>query len=292
VSAATGIRWRRASRGLAIAGFGVFLLLTTQGVLSWSFWARAATFWPVLLVAVGARMVLERFLGPPAALVSPVVVLGTLALVATSDHAPPLPQGEWREVEAERPAAAESWELDVQLAMSQVRVRGAELPEDRLVAGRRKGDGSWSVRVSERDGSARVRVRGGVRHRGPFAWRGGVREVWELDLARELPLRADIEGAFLEGELDLAELALTRLEIEGAFNDLELILGEPAEDVRLELNGAFNDYQLVVPETIPVRIDADGPFNLVDDRASPHSGGPGYRVRLEGAFNSVSLSSD
>jgi len=291
MSDATGIRWRRASRGLAVVGFGVFLLLTTQGVLSWSFWVQAATFWPVLLIAVGARMVLERFLGPPAALISPVIVLGTLTLVATTDHSPRLPEGEWQSVEAERPSDAESWVLDAQLALSRVQVRTAELAEDRLVTGRRKGERSWSVRVSERDGSARVRLRGDA-HRGPFGWGQGVREIWELDLARDLPLRGNVEGAFLEGELDLSGVAVTRLDVDGAFNDLELRLGAPSDDVRVELEGAFNDYELVVPSAVPVRVDANGPLNVVDRRDAARSGAPGYRVRIDGAFNSLSLRAD
>ena len=55
-----GIAWWRVAQGLQLAGFGVFLLLTTQGLLRWSFWAEAASFWPVLLVGAGLRLVFER----------------------------------------------------------------------------------------------------------------------------------------------------------------------------------------------------------------------------------------
>ena len=54
------IAWRRVSRGLLFIGFGAFGLMGTQGLLHRGFWLDALAFWPVILIALGARLVFAR----------------------------------------------------------------------------------------------------------------------------------------------------------------------------------------------------------------------------------------
>ena len=70
-----GNRWVRLSRGFYLLGIGTFLLLTTQSLLPAMFWADAAAYWPVLLVAIGIRLVFERSPFPWLVLLGPVVLL-------------------------------------------------------------------------------------------------------------------------------------------------------------------------------------------------------------------------
>ena len=76
------IAWRRVARGLNVIGVGVFLLLSTQGLLHPGFWLDAVAFWPVLLIALGLRLMFERSRAPWAVLLSPLLVVGTLSYVA------------------------------------------------------------------------------------------------------------------------------------------------------------------------------------------------------------------
>jgi hypothetical protein len=289
----SGVRWRQASRGLEIAGFGVFLLLTTQGVLPWTFWLDALTFWPVLLVALGLRLVLERVVGAWAALASPLLVIGALAFVAMRDTpSAPLPEGDWRRVEIARPEDAEAWILDVDMAMGQLDVVDAKLPPERLVDGRSLGRAADRVRVDEHRGVPRVKVRGRSGPQQVFVWRRHPAQAWELRIARDLPLRADLDVAFVEGSLDLSHTFVSRVEIDGAFNDLVIVLAAPMEEARIDIEGAFSVYQFVVPDSVPVRLDVDGAFNGIDDRGADSAADtPGYRIHLEGAFNSLSVRS-
>ena len=43
-----GANWPKAAEGIQLAGFAVFLLLNTTGVLPWSFWLDAIALWPLL----------------------------------------------------------------------------------------------------------------------------------------------------------------------------------------------------------------------------------------------------
>ena len=83
-TAAPGIAWRRAARGLTLIGIGVFLLLNTTGLLPWSFWGDLLDYWPVLLVAIGIRMVFDRSAAPWLALLGPVLSLATMTWVAVT----------------------------------------------------------------------------------------------------------------------------------------------------------------------------------------------------------------
>jgi hypothetical protein len=283
------IAWRRVSLGLYLMGFGVLLLLSVQGYLRWSFWREAVSFWPVLLVGVGIRVVFERTRAPWLVLLSPLVVLGTLAAIAAYGPADPTEPTRWEPLRVERPERAEEWALLGRWHHAQVGLRAAEL-DGQLMRGRCSEDSRVTVGVYEANGH--VRVRAGTRHHGPQWLLPGRRSACELDLEASLPLDIQLELVLAEGHLDLTAARLSRAELEGAWNDLTLRLGRPSEDVSLDLSGAFNDLELVVPDAVPVSVSSDGPFNRVEGRHLAASRqGPGYRVYVDGAFNRLSVTS-
>ena len=280
-----GIAWWRVAQGLQLAGFGVFLLLTTQGLLPWFFWAEAASFWPVLLVGAGLRLVFERSRAPWAVLLSPVIVLGTLAWVARESGAPPA--GDWVSRSIARPEGVERWTLAMRLAGARVDLETATLAEDLLAEGRsksRKGRGRLEVRRPGPESVVRLDSgRGDSVSFGPPR-----RQLWELRLNQSLPIGLDVEGALLGGRLDLTGGRVTAAEVEGAFNDFELRLPRPTSDVSLRVKGVFNGLRLVVPAATPVRVRTEGPFNHVErDKAQTPADGPGYDLRVEGLMNHV-----
>jgi hypothetical protein len=281
-----GIAWGRAAEGLQLAGIGVFLLLTTQGVLHWSFWAEAASFWPVLLVGFGLRLIFERSRTPWAVLLSPLVVLGSLAWIARGQGTEP-PGQEWVSRSLPRPEGAQRCTFVAHLAGARIDLTSAALAEGLLAEGRsasRDGRGRLDLR---RSGSLPVvRLDEGRQELLPFGPRR--HPVWDLRLDETLPVGLDLGGAFLSGRLDLTRGRLTEAEVEGVGNDFEARLPRPETDVTIRLKGVFNDLRLVVPASTPVRVRADGPFNSVDrgGTAAP-DGRPGYDVRVEGVMNRV-----
>jgi hypothetical protein len=284
------VAWRRAARGLNLIGFGVFLLLTTQGVLSWSFWVDALRLWPVLLVALGLRLVVEKT-APWAVLLSPLLVQGTLGWVALhperlSASAVVLADADWQDFELARPEEAEEWTLDAQLAFARLDL-GAGAGSGQLVQGRSAGSRERSVWLARGGEHPRVRLRG-ARGRSGIVWRERG-EAWEIRVAEDLPLRVDLSLAFCQGPIDLGSLALTRVDLDGAFNELRVRLPAPERETRVDFEGAFNRLEIAVPPGVPVRVDVDGFLNGVEREAGNGGEGPGYRIDLEGAFNSVQV---
>jgi len=292
----SGVRWVRVSKGLYLVGIGTFLLLTTQGLLPPGFWTEAAAYWPVLLVALGIRLVFERSPMPALVLLGPILVLGTLMYVAKRGPARAEGEGEWVPIRAERSATLAGWTFEGRLALASLDVTSRRLPRGLLAVGRAIDAGRHSVRVAEDAASGRVRVTNSLSDRTFLIVPGVRRARGELGVTTALPVALDLDLALTTARLDLPMSPVTRLSFDGAFNELTLRLGEPADDVRLDLEGAFNQVVLEVPATTQVRVRREGFMNIVDQRrevqgARGADGGPGYRLRLEGAFNRVVIRS-
>ena len=268
---------------------GVFLLLCTLGRLSWSIWAEALVYWPILLVGLGIRLVFQNSRMPWAMLLSPLLILGTLTYVANEGSL--REPTEWVSLEAERPAGAEQWVFDGEMALGRFDLETAELPANLLMKGKATPRYDSRVRMRGRSRRARVSMQQGRR---TLSFMAIPRrdQRWDLTLARGLPLDLDLELAFTRGEADLSEAPVSRIDMEGAFNRLVFYLGEPESDVRLDFEGAFNQIDLVVPSTVPVRVSTDGFLNRVNGRrGAGRLKGPGYRLTLEGAFSGITIRS-
>jgi len=293
-----GIRWGRVARGFYLLGFGTFLLLTTQDILPWSFWRDVLVYWPVFLVAFGIRLVFERSPAPTLVLLGPILVLGTMMYVAMRGSGRVDAGEEWVPLRAERPADVSAWTFEGRLAMASLDVTSRRLPRGVLLEGRGTERGIHAVRVAGDAIAGRVRVTNSWSDRAFFTLPGGARARCELGVTTALPVTFDLDLAFTATRLDVAASPVSGVAMDGAFNDLSLRLGEPSSDVRLSFDGSFNRLVIEAPPTIPVRVTSEGFLNSVDTRSEDGrarnrgtegkpDGGPGYRLRLHGAFNRV-----
>jgi hypothetical protein len=284
--------WARAAEGLQLAGFAVFLLLNTTGVLPWSFWIDAISLWPVLIMSAGVKVAFAKSRAPWLLLLGPVLVLGSLAWLA-SGRRPEAPPGPWETAVLPRSADATKLEIEAGLAGARLRLaRATDLPDDRLVDGRsRRRSDRTRLDARTEDGVARVRLDGGRRHGIVFLPRA--REDWDLRLPAALPLRVRIRGAGVGGDLDLTGGTLEGLHAEGVFIGVDARLPAPREETDLRMKGVFNSLSLSVPEGTPVSVKGAGlPFNAVDRGVRGAEGRPGYRVQVEGIFSAVEVRTD
>lgn len=267
-------------------GCGLFLLLNTTGFLPWSFWLRLLPLWPVCLIAVGLRLVFERSPMPVGILLSPVLVLGTMSFVAAAGPPPTSWDRGHLSLHAEMPEELDGWTLDGSFVYGDLELTSRPLPVGTLVAGEATtGHGRPQLRTSSGRSRTRVRFRQYDRHH--FSILGEKWSGWRLNLAEGVPLSVELDMALAEGRCDLRTAALKDMDIDGAFNNLTLLLGVPEQDVQIRLEGAFTRYHFQIPEGVPVRIQTDGFLNATSGSRS--GTGPGYRIRLTGAFNRLDI---
>jgi hypothetical protein len=278
--------WKNATDGIQLIVFGAFLLLTTQGVLPWSFWFEAVTLWPVLLVGAGLRMIFERSRLPWVMLLSPVLIASALVWVARGGQ-PAQAQGPWVAREAARPADVSSWRLEAKGLLGRIDLDARPLDEGLLVRGTSSSrNGGERIEVRANEGKAVVSLRG-PRETWPFSMRAARGDAWKLDIAPDLPLLLEVHGVGGTGEADLARGNLKQGVIAGVFNSLEVRLPAPTTETNFKVQGVFNSIRLLVPAGTPVRARSDGVLNSVD---RPSGGdGPAYLVSAEGVMNTVEV---
>ncbi len=283
--------WGRVADGVFLAGLGVFFLLaTTRGVPD-GFWVEAVSFWPVLLVSWGIRIVFEKTRMPWGMLAGPAVVLATLFWLAWGDRPELPPPGDCRALSVDQPAEMDRAKVLVHFGGGHVDIEARGLRSPRLAEGRvASREDENRLRVSEEDGEATVRLEG--RRRGIMLI--GLRhEIWELGVTDRVPLSVDVRGAALRADLDLRRGHATGSKVSGAFNSVTLRLPRPSHQVEIRLEGAFNAFDVIVPEGTPVRYEGPGfPVGWVN-KGPAHDGlpdeEPGYRVILHGAFSFVDI---
>ncbi len=280
--------WARAAEGLQLAGFAVFLLLNTTGVLPWSFWLDAIALWPVLIMNAGLKVAFEKSRAPWVVLLGPALVLGSLAWVATGAHAE-LPVGPWTEETRPLPADATRLRLTANLAGSRLELASVALDPTLLVQARSAArPENARLDVSADADVAHVTLKGG--------WPRGItllrKQRWDLRVPATLSLALDLHGAGIRTTADLSAGRVEDGRIDGVFLGTELRLPRPEKPVTLELSGVFNALNVTVPAGVPVRVHGAGfPFNAVDRGVPGAAGAPGYDVKLNGIFSAVTVDS-
>jgi hypothetical protein len=283
--------WGRVADGVGLAGLGLFFLVATMRGLPDGFWMEAVSFWPVLLVSAGIRIVFEKTPFAAGMVLGPVVVVGTLFWLAWGTPPEPLPPGDWHELAAATPEGSERARVKAELAGVHLGIEARSLDAGLLADGRAASRES-TPRLDVDDGEDEARLRLEGRDSG-FMMIGRRREVWDLGLTDALPLEFDLSGVFIRGDLDLRRGWVSGARIQGAFDSWRFRLPPPSQPVEIRFQGAFSTFTVEIPEGTPVRYDGPGfPVVWLDEgpaRDDLAEDAPAYHVILEGAFAVVNI---
>ena len=281
--------WNRAADGIGLAGFAVFFLLNTTGVVPWSMWLEAIPLWPLLIVSAGVKMTFEKTRMPWMVLLGPAILLGGLAWVASGARFDTT-TGNWKaEGPLPQPEGARHLKLDLDLVASRLHVEGRAVEGGALADARsieRLADTKLAV---SRDGdAATLRLDSGTK--GGVAWLPGRRQRWQLGVPTDVPVGFDLTGAMVRSRFDLAQSRVESGVVHGVFLATTLALPAVEAPVKLKLNGVFNILRVSVPKGTPVRVHGTGfPFNLLKRRVVGDPEKPGYEIQLDGIFSAIAI---
>src|SRR5262245_804704 len=91
---------RRFDKGVSMAVWmicvGVVLLLNTSGRLGWGVWLDLLSWWPVLLIAFGLRLIFQNTPLHPVTLLGPALIIATTVGVCWSYTGEP--SGSWTDL--------------------------------------------------------------------------------------------------------------------------------------------------------------------------------------------------
>ena len=306
--------WRRRRGfslfGLLLVAFGALLLLTVSGVAGLGIWFELVSYWPVLLILVGIKMILA----PRAPLVG--MALVSLMMVATIVAAW-VPLNVERRDEAPRIAYStplentETFELGMGFTSGRVTLRSDPSGERLFAADFNKRPAevihdhsgrfskiylsteSFSVEYYDDDG------RDGYALTGTDGYTLTGFADWDLMVSPDVALDLEIRAGAADLDLDLTHLNVRRLVVGAAASQLRIRL-PAAGQTRVEIEAGAADIEITVPQGVAARIDNDSFLNFtsIDSSRFPESGGehrsPDYstaenRVDIEIGAGAVSV---
>jgi hypothetical protein len=283
------VDWKRASDGIGLCVWALFLLLTTTGVLPWSFWMEAISLWPLLILSAGIQITFEKTRAPWLVLLGPAVVLAGLTWVATG-ASPELASGNWKsEGPLPLPEGARHVTLDLELLGTRLAVEARDVEAGALADARSiERNEKTQLQIDRQDDTARLRLDTGKS--GGVAFLPGRKQRFDLGVPRDLPVALHLQGAMSRTKLDLAQGRFEGGEIKGAFLATELVLPPVEETVKLVHRGAFCALRLNVPKGTPVTVRGNRfPFNIVKSNIKGDPGRAGYEIQLETVFSAIAL---
>lgn len=210
-----GIFW-----GSMILLLGVFLLLQTLGIVSFNVWP---VFWAVFLILLGVWFLFGSRLRR-----------GSYAAESLS-----IPRG------GASQAAVEFHHAGGKLTLS------ALAGTDPLLEGSFTGG---VVHTLQPGSMTRVKLsaEAGVRYGAPWSWPDGL--VWDVKLARGLPLELEFHTGACESNLDLTDLDVTSLRLETGASATRVTLPAKAQHTSVTLKGGLAAINLFVPQGVAARI--------------------------------------
>lgn len=198
----------------------------------------------------------------------PILILAAIGLVSACDE----PRDVRTETQTVALEGATRAEVGLHMNAGELRVRGAdqealleasfEYNRDRdrpVVDYRRFGDkGTLQVRRSRRNSI-------------PF---GRVRNRWDINLSKAVPLDLDIDLGAGQSDIDLRGLKLQRVEIDMGVGEMTLDLQGPhQESFNVKIDGGVGSGKIYLPSEVGVRVKVDGGIGSVDAHGLTKQGG-------------------
>ncbi len=252
----TAMRRRRAYKGITtgvlLICVGIVLLLNTSGRLGWGVWFVLLSWWPVLLIAWGLRLIFQNTPLHAVGLLGPLLIIITIILVAStyegraSDGWADLSGADATAIECPPPAAGQAATVRVQYAAG-----SAHLTSEPSAAAGIKGtlryDGPTPRRSCSSSGDLRLARQGDWDDFNVVLPFGRVTSAWDAKLSSSAPVDLHLQVAAAEVEADLRAFTLDHVQVTTAASTLALRLPKPTRRVGVNIEGAASVVSITVP---------------------------------------------
>jgi hypothetical protein len=239
-----------------LIGLGVIFLLNTLGLLAWSVWEVIFRLWPILLIAAGLEIILNRLSawGSLLALVLTVVILAGAVWLLRPDI------GARQVVAAEevRQALGEATQARVVIEPGIGSLRIEALPESaNLIEGViQMGRGQRAKRDFAIAGkTATFTLRSEGETFGPFFWWSDQRS-WDLGIAPKVPLELEIDLGAGWADVDLTDLTVDDLKVSMGIGRTTVTLPDEGR-FYAKIDSSIGETVVVIPAGMAARIRVD-----------------------------------
>jgi hypothetical protein len=249
---------------LVLIAIGIIVLLANIGVLSPQTLQRLGDLWPLLLVILGLRLILNHTvprqqatligLGATAVIVAAAVAYAALAPAASFatqrfDSSQPL-------------GGLTAASLDVSYGAATIDVQAGALTDSLYQAhvDYPSGENPPTISLDRETGSLQIHESSTF---SPFQLFGGSRRHLRITLTDQIPWSIQIGGGAANLSLDLRHGQLSKLVISGGANRLDAQLPNPKGTVVISVSGGANNVTMVAPAHSPWRVAVSGGVSAV-----------------------------
>jgi hypothetical protein len=238
--------------GVVLICAGSVLLLNTSGQLAWGVWFDLLSWWPVLLIAWGLRLIFQNTPLHAVGLLGPALIVTTTILVASSysGHASTgwtdLSNADATAIDCPPPPAGESATLRLQYAAGSVHV-ASEPSTAPGIKGSLRYDGPVPRRSCSSSGDLRLSRRGDWDDFNILVPFGRTYSAWETKLASSAPVDLHIQAAAAQIDADLRAFTLDHVEVSSAASQITLKLPPPTRRTGVTIEGAAMTVAITLP---------------------------------------------
>ncbi|HEY5119101.1 MAG TPA: DUF5668 domain-containing protein [Anaerolineales bacterium] len=235
-------------------GLGIVLLLQQLGMMQWSIWDIAFRFWPLLIVAVGVDILVARrsFLGAVAGLVILLaLLLGGIYLMGPGPARGTVISSEKVSYPLE---VASSAEYNLSSGAGKIQIGPLPAASANVIEGTLGQTVSGSVTADHKLSNGKVIVSIQSNWLRAYVFSRGDEFLWNLSLARKIPLDVRLNMGAGEIIANLADMSPTSVDVKIGVGHLSLVLPSGG-DLNVTISIGVGAAEISVPAGASISVE-------------------------------------
>lgn len=268
---------------------GAILLLNNLGMLPWSIWGTLVRFWPIVLIALGAEILVGRSQPVAGALAAAFLVLVVAAVTLAYVFVPAVSAPSLvmpavhRESIAVPLQGSQRGEISLSVGVAQLNLSSAPRTSDNLVE--LAAILPPNSRIEQDQTIAGGTTRASLIERAdpgssfPFGRGYNGRDfAWEVQVSPRVPVSLSANLGVGQSTLDLTNLNVTDLRVSAGVGETTIRLPEEAEQTNGTISGGVGHLTLIVPANVGARVVAHNGLGAVNASSRFQKNGNTYET--------------
>lgn len=240
--------------GLILIFLGVFWLLTSFGVITWSFFDVMFRLWPLILVVIGINIIFRtknyiRYITWGIFFIT-IVLFGFYGQYKYNNYVDFNTNPNFVE---ESHAETTSGKLKLQLGGGNIRINSID---DKLIKAKVP---DLKVRKDIKFSNGNTKVDIDIEQKTDFVYLNKQKTYdFNFSLNDNVLWNIDIDTGAINGTLDFSNLKISKLDVDMGVSNLNLIFGDNQDHTKVDIDGGISNLEITIPEDLGVRVDFDG----------------------------------
>lgn len=248
------MKGRGAIGGLILILIGIFWLMTSFGVITWSFFDVMFRLWPLILVVIGINIIFRaksyiRYITWGIFFIT-IVLFGFYSQYNYENNVDFNTSPNF--VQEGNPEIT-SGKLKLQLGGGNIKINSIG---DKLIKAKVPDS---EVRKDIKFSNNNTKVDIDIEQKSEFVYLNKQKSYdYNFNLNDNVLWNIDIDTGAINGTLDFSNLKISKLDIDMGVSNLNLIFGDNQDNTKVDIGGGISNLEITIPDKLGVRVDFDG----------------------------------